>query len=101
MSDHLTPLEVCLALIGPLDHLGRIAGLKPKAGYFWRNSSRNRNAGQLPPRVQAKILMYARGENIPLTADHLIFGASRAEIAALQDNLAVVGADRGREQPAA
>jgi len=37
MSSNLTPLEVCERMVAPLSQLGKIAGLKEKAAYAWRN----------------------------------------------------------------
>lgn len=83
MSDHLTPLDVCAALIGPLSELERIAGYQPKAAYAWRRSSTTRPGGDLPSKVQRALLAHAEARGIPLTAEHLVRGASRAEIDAI------------------
>jgi len=80
MSSNLTPLQVCERLIAPIGALGEIAGMKEKAAYGWRNGSQWREAGDLPPRVNRKLLAYAKRHGIPLTAEHLIWGARRAEI---------------------
>lgn len=84
MSDHLTPVQVCERLIGPLAELERIVGYRPKAGYGWLRSSQERDAGDLPStRLQKRLLAHAAARGIPLTADHLIWGADAAEIEAL------------------
>lgn len=81
MSDHLTPLQVCEALIGPLPVLERIAGYRPKAGYAWRRSSDGRPGGDFPSAaLMRRFLAHAAAKGIPLTADHMIWGASAAEI---------------------
>ena len=85
MSDHLTPVEVCQRLIGPLPDLERIAHYKPKSAYAWLRSSSDREAGYLPSvKLMQVFLTYAATHHIPLTADHLIWGAPADEIAALQ-----------------
>lgn len=84
MSDHLTPVQVCERLIGPLPVLERIVGYRPKAGYAWLRPSGSREAGDLPSaRLMRSLLAHAAARGIPLTADHLIWGASAAEIDAL------------------
>lgn len=84
MSNHLTPLQVCERLIGPLPDLERIAGYRPKAGYGWRRSSHDRAAGDFPNvRLMRAFLAHAAAQGLPLTADHLVWGAAEDEIAAL------------------
>lgn len=93
MSNHLTPLEVCEALIGPLPEIEVITGNRPKAAYAWRRDAQSRQAGDMPPRVNRKLLAYARRNNKPLTADHLIFGARRDAIDDLVQKMKRDGAD--------
>lgn len=88
MSNNLTPIQVCERLIAPVKQLGEIAGAGQKAAYGWVNGSSWRDAGDLPPRANRAMLKYARKHGIPLTAEHLIFGAKRAEIDALLENMA-------------
>ena len=83
MSSHLTPLQVCERLIAPIAKLGEIAGSGNKSAYAWVNPSKWRDAGDMPPRANRKLLKYAKRKGIPLTPAHLIFGATRAEIDAL------------------
>lgn len=84
MSSHLTPVEVCLRLIGPLPMLEVAVGYKPKAGYLWMAASKNRDAGDFPTtRLMRRLLAHAARHHIPLTADHLIWGASAEDIEAL------------------
>lgn len=80
MSSHLTPLQVCETLIAPRSKLGVILGANEKAAYAWVKASIWRDAGDLPPRANRKALRYAKRHGIPLTPAHLIWGASRAEI---------------------
>lgn len=90
MSRHLTPLEVCERLIGLPDILGPIAGRDVKSPYHWRNATKGRDAGDLPSTIiQRKLLNHAKANSIPLTADHLIFGADSAAIDALVAKMAV------------
>lgn len=84
MSSHLTPLEVCEALIGGLETIGEAAGVHPKTPYGWRQGSINRAPGDVPvPRMRA-LLNYAAARGIPLEERHLIWGATPGDIAALK-----------------
>jgi hypothetical protein len=84
MSDNLTPVEVCERLIGPLPELEKIVGYRPKAAYGWRRESHWRDAGDIPsPRLMRRLLAHSAAGNLGLTADHLIWGASEDEIAAV------------------
>lgn len=84
MSDHLTPVEVCERLIGPLPVLEGIVGYRPKAGYAWKRSSGVRAPGDFPSvSIMRRLLTHAAARQIPLTPDHLIWGASAEEIEAL------------------
>ncbi|WP_289150250.1 hypothetical protein [uncultured Salipiger sp.] len=83
MDKHLTPVEVCERLIAPVERLSKIAGLNEKAGYVWRRASSWRDAGDMPSRVNRALLAHAAARGIPLRPDHLIWGASEAEINAL------------------
>lgn len=84
MSSNLTPLQVCERLIGRPEAISLICGLQPKAAYAWRHPSQNRAAGDLPSTaVMRRILAHAAAKGIPLTADHLIWGAAEEEVVAL------------------
>lgn len=72
-------------MIAPVAHLGAVLGRNDKAAYAWQSASKWRDAGDMPSRVNRDVLRYARRNGIPLTADHLIWGADEAEIAALID----------------
>lgn len=80
MSMHLTPIEVVAALVAPPKRLGTLLGLSQKIAYNWVRGSAHRDAGDMPPRINRKLLAYAKRHHIPLTADHLIFGACRADL---------------------
>ena len=84
MEQKLTPVEVVFRLIGPPEAVGRILEMHEKSPYWWRRPSNNRSAGDLPStQVQRALLSYAQEHGIPLTAEHLIWGATEAELAAL------------------
>lgn len=84
MSKHLTPLAVLERLIGPPEVIAKAAGLHVKSAFPWRRPSSMREAGDLPSfRIARRLLAYAAARQIPLTAEHLIWGAPEAEIAAL------------------
>ncbi|PIL20524.1 hypothetical protein P775_08320 [Puniceibacterium antarcticum] len=96
MSRHLTPVQVCERLIGPVETLGPIAGLQAKAAYGWRRESQYRDAGDLTPRANRALLAHAAAHDIPLTADHLIWGAPEEEIEQLLAAMPQKPADRAR-----
>jgi hypothetical protein len=84
MRNKLTPMEVCEALIGNPEVVGQLAGFGPKAGYSWRYASAWRDAGDVgSARTMRRLLEGARARGIPLTAEHLIWGADATEIEAL------------------
>lgn len=81
MSNHLTPLEVCEALIGPLPQIEKICGKRPKAGYGWRRPSTIRPAGEIPHDAYKRALLaHSAAKGLGLTETHLIWGAPAAEI---------------------
>ncbi|PZQ99913.1 MAG: hypothetical protein DI533_04585 [Cereibacter sphaeroides] len=84
MQKHLTPVEVCERLIGAPEKIAVICGLHEKSVYPWRRPSTGRDAGEIPSSRHMRLLLaYAAARNIPLTAEHLIWGAPAAEIEAL------------------
>jgi len=84
MTLHLTPLQVCERLIGKPEQIASAIGLHEKSAYHWRNARTGRAAGDLPSAtVMRALLAYAAARQIPLTAEHLIWGASEDELAAL------------------
>lgn len=84
MSSHLTPVRVCERLIGPLPVLESIAGYRPKSGYAWLRGAIDREPGYFPSvSLMQRMLTYARAHGIPLTEQHMIWGAEAAEIEAL------------------
>lgn len=84
MNQELTPLEVCVRLIGPLGALAEIIGYGPTAPYLWERASRSRPAGHFPSTlILQRLLSHSAAHNLGLTAEHLIWGASEAEIEAI------------------
>lgn len=97
MSDHLTPLEVCERLIG-IGSIAEVLGYDRSAPFGWRHPSSSRDAGDFPSaRIQRRLLAYAAARQIPLTADHLVWGASAEEIEALMANRPLSFSDRGSD----
>lgn len=84
MTQNLTPMQVCERLIGKPEQIAAAIGYQEKAPYHWRHAREGRDAGDLPTaRVMRSLLAHAAAHRIPLTADHLIWGASEGEVAAL------------------
>lgn len=84
MSEHLTPLSVAERLFGGIEQVSIIAGRDPKAGYHWRHARSTRLPGDLPSAgVMRDLLDHARANGIPLTADHLVYGAPSDEVDAM------------------
>lgn len=89
MSEHLPPIAIAERLLGGIESVGQIAGKDRKAAYHWRHPSSARDAGDMPSaRVMRSLLVYAQARGIPLTADHLIWGAPAAEIDAILTHIA-------------
>jgi len=84
MSTHLTPLDVCEALIGGPEVLAPICGRNAKSPYLWRRSANGRAAGDIPSTIHMRALLaHSAARGLGLTADHLIWGAPAAEIDAI------------------
>ncbi len=84
MSSHLTPTDVTFRLLGGYKGVAAILGQHEKTPIAWKNGSKMRDAGDIPsPRIMRTLLAAAAQRRIALTADHLIYGGSEAEIAAL------------------
>lgn len=102
MSNHRTPLEVAEALIGRPEKIGEIVGVHPKSPYQWRDKAGLRAAGDLPYDSHKRALLaFAAANQIPLTAEHLIWGASEEELAALVEGLPAAPAFTSRREDAA
>lgn len=59
--------------------------LNRKAAYTWQKPSEQRLAGDIPPVHQRALLDHSDRHGLGLTAEHLIRGASEAEVAAILD----------------
>lgn len=71
-------------ILGSIEMIGADLDLDPKAPYHWRRQSKGRDAGDIPSaRHMRRLLQIAKDRQAPLTAEHLIHGATRAEIEAL------------------
>lgn len=84
----MTPSDVCERLIG-IGVIAKVLGYDRSAPFQWRHASKTRDAGDLPSaRAMRRLLAHAAARQIPLTAEHLIWGADAAEIEALAAGLA-------------
>lgn len=84
MSYNLTPLDVCKRLIGREDEIAAICGISAKAPYGWGRQTVWRDAGDISSaRYQRRLLAHSIRCGLGLTAEHLIRGASAAEIDAI------------------
>lgn len=82
MTHNLTPMQVVERLIGKPEQIAAVVGYKEKAAFPWRNASKNRAAGHFPSTmIMQRILTHSDAHNLGLTAQHLIWGASEAEVA--------------------
>ncbi len=85
MSKHLTPAEITFRLFGGPRGVSEILGGHEKTPLAWKRPSKLRDAGDIPSaRIMRALLSAAAHRRIPLTAAHLVCGASEAEIAKLQ-----------------
>lgn len=80
MTTHLTPLLVAARMMGGIQALGPLCGLTEKAAYAWQHGSKSRAAGDIPPAYQRRLLSVALARGLPLTADHMIYGATEPEL---------------------
>lgn len=95
MSKHLTPTEVCEALIGKPAVLAEICEVDPKAPFGWRHRSDSRDAGDVPSaRHMRRLLAHSEAHGLGLTAEHLIRGASEAEVQDILNSLGTLAVPR-------
>lgn len=74
----ISPVEVVLRLVGRPKEVAAVVHRHRTAVVKWRR------CGDIPdPQSQRALLLHARGLGIPLTAEHLIFGATEAELSAV------------------
>lgn len=84
-------MAVCERLIGTPEEIARICGIAEKSPYAWRFASKGRHAGDLTSAVHMRALLaHSEAHGLGLTAEHLIRGATEAEVEAI---LAGIGAD--------
>lgn len=84
MSKHLTPAEVVEALIGKPAIVGAILAIHVKTPFGWRRATKFRDAGDITSPVHMRALLaHSAARGLGLTADHLIWGASAEEVAAI------------------
>lgn len=84
MGHNLAPMEVCERLIGKPEAISAAAGMGQKTAYHWRHERFGRAAGDLPSTiVQRALLAHSDHHGLGLLPQHLIFGATEAEIAAI------------------
>lgn len=87
MTEHLTPAEVVERIIGRPEVVAAAIGIAAKSPYAWRRGSARRAAGDITsPPFMRSLLAHAAARGLPLRAEHLIWGAPRAEIEALMQS---------------
>ena len=94
-------MQVCERLIGKPEQIALAAKTQEKAPYHWRRERTGRAAGDLPSAgVMRNLLDFATTNRIPLTADHLIWGATEEDLAALVASLPASPAFSSRREAA-
>lgn len=83
MQSRLSPVDVVFRLVGGPVVVAAICRQDRTTSMKWRTAGPRREAGDIPPGKMRELLLYARANDIPLTAEHLILGADEAEIEAL------------------
>lgn len=64
--------------------IAEVLGYVKTAPYLWQKPAKGREVGDLPSAIVMRALLtHAAANQIPLTADHLIWGATEAEVAAI------------------
>lgn len=82
MTQDLTPMEVCIRLIGPEPTIAQALGYARSGPWLWHKPAKGRDAGDLPSaRIMRALLAHSTAKGLGLTADHLIWGAPEDEIA--------------------
>lgn len=77
MKQHLSPVDVCVALLGSVPAVGEAAGLRGKSAFPWRRPSNFRDAGDLPSvRVLRKIHGELVARDLPVKLEWLVYGAA-------------------------
>lgn len=84
MSKWQTPTHVVFGLMGGAQGVSQVCGLHRTAPYTWLKQGLRKEPGDIPSAaLMRRLLAHARASGIPLTAEHLIFGAAEAELEAL------------------
>ena len=87
MSSNLSPVTVAERVFGSIERVAEITGNRPKSGYSWRWPSGTSDAGDFRSMRHVRAIhAYALARHIPLTLDHLIYGATEAEVEAILSN---------------
>jgi hypothetical protein len=79
-----TPFDAIVAALGSVEAVADVCRRHRTTLYYWNRASADRLAGDLPStEIMRRLLAHARAHGIPLTAEHLIYGASADELARL------------------
>ena len=101
-APRLTPLQVVERLIGPPEEIGPTVGYGTKAAYHWRHPRTGRTAGDLPSaEVMRRLLAHSEAHRRGLTAEHLIRGATEAEVQEILSGLGTPAVPRFASRRAA
>lgn len=88
-------MTVCERLIGTPEEIARICGIAEKSPYAWRFASKGREAGDLTSAVHMRrLLAHSEAHGLGLTAEHLIRGASEAEVQEILNSLGTLAVPR-------
>ena len=80
----MKPAQFIISYFGGVNATGRVVGRSGAAVCQWRKPiNQGGTDGQIPRKVQEKILKHSNRHQLKITADHLITGGTEAQLAAI------------------